>query len=284
MADMIMEYIKSVGADREPDMKPGDYRNEQGLIVCGKCGIPRQKKLNLPFGGGETIVHCTCLCEQEDMRKKAEQEKKREEMFRIRELKNTSLMDSKYDDAKFCNYEQDADNSKAFKVAQNYVANFDKMFSDNQGLIFHGPVGTGKTYTAACIANALLDKEISVIMTSFVKILQEIQNTGVDEGVYLQKLNTARLLIIDDLGVERNTDYALEKTYNVIDSRARSKKPFILTTNLTWDELTKEQDLRYKRIFDRILEVCYPVHVPGKSHRIKKAAQRMNDTRKILEG
>lgn len=284
MADMIMEYIKSVGADREPDMKPGDYRNEQGLIVCGKCGIPRQKKLNLPFGGGETIVYCTCLCEQEDMRKMAEQEKKREEMFRIRELKNTSLMDSKYADSKFCNYEQDADNSKAFKVAQNYVANFDKMFSDNQGLIFHGPVGTGKTYTAACIANALLDKEISVIMTSFVKILQEIQNTGVDEGAYLQRLNTARLLIIDDLGVERNTDYALEKTYNVVDSRARSKKPFILTTNLTWDELTKEQDLRYKRIFDRILEVCYPVHVPGKSHRIKKAAQRMNDTRKILEG
>lgn len=158
------------------------------------------------------------------------------------------------------------------------------MFSDNQGLIFHGPVGTGKTYTAACIANALLDKETSVIMTSFVKILQEIQNTGVDEGVYLQKLNSARLLIIDDLGVERNTDYALEKTYNVVDSRARSKKPFILTTNLTWEELTKEQDLRYKRIFDRILEVCYPVHVPGKSHRIKKAAQRMNDTRKILEG
>ena len=37
MADMIMEYIKSVGADREPDMKPGDYRNEQGLIDCGKC-------------------------------------------------------------------------------------------------------------------------------------------------------------------------------------------------------------------------------------------------------
>ena len=57
--------------------------------------------------------------------------------------------------------------------------------SDNQGLLFHGPVGTGKTYTAACIANALLDKEISVIMTSFVKILQEIQNTGVDEGVYI---------------------------------------------------------------------------------------------------
>ena len=77
MADIISEYIKSVGADREPDMRPGDYRNEQGLIVCGKCGISRQKILKLPFGDKETIVHCTCLCEQEDMRKRAEQERKR---------------------------------------------------------------------------------------------------------------------------------------------------------------------------------------------------------------
>lgn len=281
---MLKGYIESVGADREPDMKPGDYRNEDGLIVCGKCGIPRQKKITLPFSDEVVTVHCTCLCEQEESDRRKEQERKQEEMARIKELKNISLMDSKYADATFERYEHDADNAKAFKVAQNYVAHFDEMFSGNQGVLFHGPVGTGKTYTAACIANYLLNKSIPVIMTSFVKILQEIQNPEVDEGAYLRKLNSARLLIIDDLGVERNTDYALEKTYNVVDSRVRTAKPIILTTNLTWEELTKEQDLRYKRVFDRILEVCYPVHVPGKSHRIKKAAQRMNDTRKILEG
>ncbi len=281
---MLMEYIKSVSADREPEMRPGDYRNEDGLIVCGKCGIPRQKKIKFPFTDEMVTVHCVCSCDEAERSKVEERLRKQEEMIQIGVLKNTSLMDSKYMDVTFEKYEQDADNAKAYKVAKNYVAHFEKMYTGNQGILFHGPVGTGKTYTAACIANELLNSNIPVIMTSFVKILQEIQNPDVDEGKFLQRLNSARLLIIDDLGVERNTDYALEKVYNVVDSRVRAAKPIILTTNLTWEELTREQDLRYKRIFDRILEVCYPVHVPGKSHRIKKAAQRMNDTRKILEG
>lgn len=282
--DIIGEYIKSVGADQEPEMKQGDYRNDDGLIVCGTCGIPRQKKLRVPFTGDIITVRCTCLCEQKRNDLIKEQERRKEEMLRIKELKNTSLMDSKYADATFERYEQDADNAKVFKVSKNYIRNFDAMYSENQGMIFHGPVGTGKTYTAACIANELLDSGIPVIMTSFVKILQEIQNPGADEGSYLQKLNTARLLIIDDLGVERNTDYALEKVYNVVDSRVRAAKPLILTTNLTWEELTREQDMRYRRIFDRILEVCFPVHVPGKSRRIRKAAARMDEIKKILEG
>lgn len=281
---MLTEYIKSVDADREPELRPGDYRNEDGLIVCGKCRIPRQKKITLPFTNETITVHCVCSCDVAERDRVEERLRKQEEMIQIGVLKNTSLMDSKYTDATFKKYEQDADNAKAYKVAKNYVEHFEEMYTGNQGILFHGPVGTGKTYTAACIANELLNSNIPVIMTSFVKILQEIQNPDVDEGKFLQRLNSARLLIIDDLGVERNTDYALEKVYNVVDSRVRAAKPVILTTNLTWEELTREQDLRYKRIFDRILEVCYPVHVPGKSHRIKKAAQRMNDTRKILEG
>ncbi len=281
---MLKGYIKSVGADREPEMRPGDYRNEDGLIVCGKCGIPRQKKITFPFSDETVTVYCVCSCDIAEREKIEERFRKQEEMTNISILKNTSLMDSKYADAVFENYEQDADNAKAFRVAQNYVARFEEMYSRNQGVLFHGPVGTGKTFTAACIANKLLDNNIPVIMTSFVKILQEIQNPDVNEGKFIQRLNSARLLIIDDLGVERNTDYALEKVYNVVDSRVRTAKPIILTTNLTWEELTREQDTRYKRIFDRILEVCHPVHVPGKSRRIKKAAQRMNETRKILEG
>lgn len=282
--DIMKSYIKSVGADEEPEMQKGDYRNDEGLIVCGKCGIAKQKKIELPFSDEAVIVRCTCRCESEETAKRAEYERNQEEMRRIGRLRNASLMDGKYESARFDSYEKDENNAKALKVAQNYVLHFEKMFSDNQGIIFHGPVGTGKTYTAACIANELLDRGIPVVMTSFVKILQEIQKPDADEGAYLSTLNKARLLIIDDLGTERSTDYALEKIYNVVDSRVRTAKPVILTTNLTWEMLTQEQDMRYRRIFDRILEVCYPVHVPGGSRRIRKAARRMEDTKKLLEG
>ena len=63
--------------------------------------------------------------------------------------------------------------------------------------------------------------------------------SGADEAAYIGMLNACSLLIIDDLGAERNTDYALEKVYNVIDSRVRADKPMILTTNLTFDEMMR---------------------------------------------
>ena len=164
----------------------------------------------------------------------------------------------------------------------NYSKRFDRMFSENQGLIFHGPVGTGKSFTSACIANELLDNSTSVIMTSFVKILQNIQKQ--DEAEYIAMLNSAKLLILDDLGTERNTDYALEKVYNIIDSRSRVSKPMVLTTNLSLDEMMDATDIRYKRIYDRILETCYPVEISGDSFRMQSAAQRFDRMAEFMEG
>src|SRR5699024_905088 len=137
----------------------------------------------------------------------------------------------------FSSYVVRNENRKAFQIAKAYVRDFRTMVNDghpktgekNIGLVFYGKVGTGKSYTAACIANALIDEKVSVIMTSFVKILQDIQGCE-DEAEYINILNGCSLLIIDDLGAERNTDYALEKVYNVIDGRARADKPMILTT------------------------------------------------------
>lgn len=100
---------------------------------------------------------------------------------------------------------------------------------------------------------------------------------------YIQILNSASLLIIDDLGAERNTDYALEKVYNVIDSRIRTDKPMILTTNLELSEMLQTTDIRYRRVYDRIFETCYPVEMPGKSFRQIEAAQRFNDMKELLQ-
>ena len=55
-------------------------------------------------------------------------------------------------------------------------------------------------------------------------------------------LYTSPLLILDDFGMERGTEYGLEQVYSVIDSRYRSGKPLIATTNLTLEELQHPQD------------------------------------------
>jgi DNA replication protein DnaC len=150
-------------------------------------------------------------------------------------------------------------------------------------LLFWGDVGTGKSFTAACIANELIQREQSVIMTSFVKILQDLWDKKTDEQGYMAKFERVSLLIIDDLGAERNTDYALEKVYNVIDSRYRSGKPMILTTNLSLSEIMDTMDMRYKRVYDRILEICYPVHAVGKSFRITEAAKRFDEMKQYFQ-
>lgn len=99
----------------------------------------------------------------------------------------------------------------------------------------------------------------------------------VDSDAFLDMPMSAQCLYFhlnmraDDDGFIGN---ALEKVYNVIDSRVRADKPMILTTNLTFDEMMRNPDIRYRRIYDRIFEHCFPVEIPGKSFRIIKAAQR----------
>jgi DNA replication protein DnaC len=257
----------------------GDYKDEDGLWHCGLCGMPKQKRIDNELL--HTTVWCICRCRAQEILEERKKQEYEEEMRRVDKLKDSSMMADKYRGASFSNYKVRDENKKAFRISQKYVCDFKRMRKEghpktgekNIGLVFYGQVGTGKSYTAACIANALMEQHIPVIMTSFVKILQDIQNKE-EEAKYISILNGCSLLIIDDLGAERNTDYALEKVYNVIDSRVRADKPMILTTNLSFDEMMRNPDVRCRRIYDRIFEHCLPVEIPGKSFRIIKAAQR----------
>lgn len=157
------------------------------------------------------------------------------------------------------------------------------MLEKNQGLLFWGDVGTGKSFAAACIANYLLERKIPVIMTSFVKLLEVIQASREEEPAILNRLGYAKLVIFDDLGAERGTDYALEKVYNIIDSRYRKSLPMILTTNLTIEEMKRDMDIRYSRIYDRIFEICYPMQFTGPSWRKTEASRRFDEMKKLLE-
>ena len=139
-----------------------------------------------------------------------------------------------------------------------------------------GPVGTGKTYTAACIANELLAQGVSVVMTSLVKLIEN----GISD--LCSRLSAIDLLILDDLGAERSTDYALEQVYNIVDSRYRAGLPVIYTTNLTLEELKNPADMRYARIYDRVLEKCFPVEFRGVSRRKHGARQGFDDMMALL--
>ena len=263
---------------------PDDYIGSDGLLYCGQCNTRKEREI-IWFDGKPKKVPVMCKCRAEEERLKKEQMQMEEEMRSIQRAKVSSMMDDTFRTACFANYQIRNGNERHLKVAKKYCIEFSKMYERNQGLLFWGTVGTGKSYTAACIANYLLEANTSVVMTSFVRILQEMQGFDRErEETFTNKLNSVKLLIIDDLGAERSTDYALEKVYGIIDNRYRAKKPLILTTNLTLRQMQEATDIRYARIYDRIFEMCYPMEFSGVSWRKREAAQRYEETRKILEG
>lgn len=280
-------------AQRAGQPENGDYYDSEGFLVCGKCHTRRQVEVNMPdlkavpFDPKKKVrvkmpVSCRCRAERRYQEEQMLQQDK--DMRAMEALKRQSLMDERLRDVSFDSFRKTNDNAYNLKLCLRYANHFDEMLAKNQGLLFYGGVGTGKTFAAACIANHLLNQRIPVIMTSFVKLLESMQGFSEDDSALIARLNRAKLLIIDDLGAERSTDYALEKAYDIVDSRYRAKLPIILTTNLSMTELKESTDIRYTRIYDRIFEMCYPMQFKGQSWRKVEAARRFDAMKNFLEG
>ena len=275
---MFKEYVKVLEARANGAIKTeeGDYVKD-GLLYCGKCNTPKQKRVEVM--GMVIYPKCLCECEVERRDREEEAERKRELAERIKKYRKMGFPQSQMEYWTFDN--DDKGNEKLTNMAKRYVNHFDAMCRDGKGLLLYGGVGTGKTYIACMIANALIDKGYPVLVTNFARVLSTLQGTF-DKQEYLDSLNQFKLLIIDDLGIERDTGYAKEQVFNIIDSRYRAGLPMIITTNLTMQKLATESELADKRVYDRILERCYPVEVAGESRRMKKLINSRDDMKNIL--
>ena len=148
-----------------------------------------------------------------------------------------------------------------------------------------GPVGTGKSFFAGCIANALLEQGERVMMTNFSRILNEMTSYQADKNLIIQNLVDYPLLIIDDLGIERNSEFALEQVYNVIDSRYCKMLPLIVTTNLGLNEMkSTDLDTAHQRIYSRILEMCVPIYCGGEDKRKEEGTEKLVQVQNLITG
>ena len=278
---VVDEVLKEMENAANEGMKAADdyMDTETGLLMCGKCHTKKQKKIS--FLGVERVVGCLCQCAAEEMEREREKHREEEELLHIRQMKSAGLQDSTFFEYTFANCDE---THSCAKYARRYVGHFAEFQKNGQGLLFWGNVGTGKTFLAGCIANALMEKNIPVLMTSFPKLLNALGGLySGEKNEYLKSLNQYRLLIIDDLGVERDTPYVLETVYLVIDERYKSGKPFIITTNLSLEKLRNPADLEHGRIYDRIMERCVPVAFSGKNYRTDKGRKNMENAAGILK-
>ena len=221
-----------------------------------------------------------CSCQRTEREKQETLISQQKHLDRVRRLKAEGFSDPAMLDWTF---ENDNGRSPQMHHAHRYVEQWQTMRTENLGLLLWGGVGTGKSFLAGCIANALLEKDVPVLMTNFPTILNRITGLfGSDRADFLASLNAYDLLILDDLGAERGTEYALEQVFAVIDARYRSRKPLIVTTNLTLDALKHPDDLAHARIYDRILEICAPILFGGENLRVEKANEMKIAARNLL--
>ena len=265
--------------------KPGDYRDGEGFLVCGNCHTRKETLFYMPAIGkapAEVIkVPCACECENKAWEERHAQQLMRERKLYIEQLRREGMMDPVYDRNSF--ERDDGRNPDALLVCVQYVEKWNKMLEDNVGLLLYGSVGTGKTFFAGCIANALTEKLVSVGATSLPKLIGRLQTYQEERMRLLSMLEQYDFLILDDLGAERDTSFAAEQTYLVIDTRYRVRKPLIITTNMSLEELHTPQTTAQERIYDRVLEMCpIKVKLAGESKRKAMGTHKESDALRSL--
>ena len=282
--EAIGEVLSGIVAASLNNQVPGDYTDEDGFLCCGKCHTRKQIDVPFPAASGTRMERVGVQCECERKRPEAERAAQERADFnaRMERLRRDGITDPAY--LRYTFDQDDRRNPAVSDVCQRYVENWRDMKADNIGILFYGDVGTGKSFLACAIANALLEKLVSVSVTNFPRILNTLQGSFDDERQRrIDRLQSYSLLVIDDLGVERDTAYSVEQVYNVIDTRARSGKPLIVTTNLSMKDLQNPPSLAYKRIYDRVLEMC-PIRLKlaGASRRVENANSRKDRARRLL--
>jgi DNA replication protein DnaC len=245
--------------------KSGDFIKD-GLLYCGKCKTPKQCKIEL--FGRERTPFCLCQCEKEKQDAEKEAIKKREKLQAVQRMRRAGFPDTEL--TRWTFDKDDGTNEKITAVAKNYVENFAEMKKRGKGLLLFGNVGTGKTFISACIANALIDKGAPCLVTNFARLVNTVSGMYEGKQEYIDSLNKFDLLVIDDLASERDTEFMGEIVQNIIDSRYRAGLPLIVTTNLTADELKHPQEIRKRRIYSRLFEMCVPLEVQHKDRRKQK--------------
>ncbi|NCE64628.1 ATP-binding protein [Pseudoflavonifractor sp. 524-17] len=260
-------------------LEPGDYTGEDGLLYCGRCRTPKQFRMEAPPMEGRLLPH-PCRCEQERFDREAAEQEAHRHHRAVADLKRKGFTNPAMKEWTFAN-----DNGKCpqMKHAQFYVENWPTMQAENIGYLLWGGVGTGKSYFASCIANALMEQEVAVRMTNFALILNDLTASFEGRNEYIARLCRSPLLILDDFGMERGTEYGLEQVYNVIDSRYRSRRPLIVTTNLSLQDLQHPQDTAHARIYDRLLEMCAPIRFSGENFRRATAQDKLARLKNLME-
>lgn len=248
-----------------------DYFRD-GLLYCGKCRTPRECVVTIPNTRRTFSAPVVCACRKAEMvRDRAEACRKAAD-----ERRKQALPLEKYRLMTF------AASDTPLPFAEKYVERWKDMLKNNVGLLLHGAVGSGKTYAAAAVANALVDEGEWVYMHNIAAMNAALRDTYKGgHAELMEKAQMSRLFVIDDFGAESVTPYSLQLTYELVEARAESGKPLIVTTNLSPAAIAGTDDPSLSRLYSR-LAALHPVGIAGPDRRRAATRQRYDEINGIL--
>lgn len=261
-----MEKLETILKQKENEPAPPS-------ATCKQCGGESKPKFITILGWRkqEFCEPCSEAIRKEQERKEAEKQKTE----RISKLLDTSgVTRGKFSRMTFESFQKQYQ-GKAFETAKKYAEGFSS--ATKNGLFFYGRAGAGKTHLVVSIARHIVQqKQIAVKFVRVIDLLLEIRQTYNTDEYYrtenelelLRKYSTVPLLILDDLGTEKATEWARQILYQIVDSRWIDDRPLIITSNLTLRELAERFD---DRISSRIGGSCEVFEAKPHDYRIENA-------------
>lgn len=230
-----------------------EYIGEDGLRYCGVCHKPKEQFLGISLYFPDGKAPFECDCDKAARLKMEEETKLRKAQEHLAELQRHCFTDTAYSRHTFG--QDKGYNPEARRVAEWYVDTFEERRKKCEGLLFMGDTGTGKTFFACCIANALLRKGVAPWVTAVQPLLRDLGDFNRSSAA-LREIQSTQLLVLDDFGTNQNGARNLDLLFEVIDTRERSGLPLIITTNLSPADFNNPPSIELKRIYSRIKKMC----------------------------
>lgn len=190
---------------------------------------------------------------------------------KIRRMFGNTGIGKRFANRRFETFEVTENNHAAYQLCKDFCM---KYKADSTGILLTGNYGTGKTHLAAAIIAELVKKNIAGAFVVVPDLLRAIRRSFDEKGnADLQKLfetvKTAELLVLDDLGAEKSSDWVREQLFMLINARYENLLPTIITTNKDLKELA-EPNVLGQRIVSRIVEMTDGVMIKADDYRMRK--------------
>ncbi len=244
--------------------------------ICPECG-QAVAPVVLQVFGQQRYIQGTCKCQIE---RHAQAEAERKELVRkarIERLFDLAELGPRFQECTFESWVPRPGTELAFRTSKRYAESFQAQRKDGQGLLLFGRPGNGKSHLAAAVVNYLVPLGHAAVFRSALALLKRLQaanrpGSKIDESVLLEGLREADLVVLDDIGAEKWTEWAEMMLYHIVDERYRWKKPLIVTTNCSLEAVEEHIGAR---TFDRLLEMCLLVENQASSYRKERAFKRI---------